>query len=44
MLLIATTLIGSFIIHSFLEKYNVDENDDDDNSDGGILIPVSIPI
>ncbi len=43
MFLLAVTLVGYFIINSVLKDYNADEDDDDDNFDGGILIPDSIP-
>ena len=43
MFLLAVTLVGYFIINSVLKDYNADEDDDDDNFDGGILIPASIP-
>ena len=36
MLLTATILIGAFIIHSVFSDTNVD---DDDDMDGGMLIP-----
>jgi hypothetical protein len=38
MLLLATFLLGSFIIHTALKDV-----DDDDDMDGGMLIPSQIP-
>jgi len=40
MLLLATFLLGSFIIHASLKDVDVD---DDDDMDGGMLIPSQIP-
>ena len=40
MLLLATFLLGSFIIHTALKDVDVD---DDDDMDSGMLIPSQIP-
>jgi len=40
MMLIATFLLGAFIIHSVLTE----DVDDDDHFDGGMLIPAQNPI
>lgn len=40
MMLIATFLLGAFIIHSVFSE----DIDDDDHFDGGMLIPAQIPI
>jgi len=41
MLLIATSMIGGFIFAALLTDGNVD--DDNDGSDGGMMIPVAQP-
>ena len=42
MMLLATFLLGAFIIHSVItEDYDAD---DDDGPGGGLLIPAQIPI
>ena len=40
MLILATILISSFIFYSILFS---DEIDDDDDRDGGMLIPATVP-
>jgi hypothetical protein len=41
MLLLATCLLGAFIVGAALDDTNVD---DDDDMDGGMLIPVHNPV
>jgi len=42
MLVLATCMLGAFIIHSALK--DIDADDDDDDIDGGMLIPAYNPI
>ena len=41
MLVLASMLIGAFIIYSIL--FSEEHIDDDDDRDGGMMIPVMIP-